>query len=300
MAVIFGGIQSMKLERIPWHLLIGLILGLGLGLVISWEIAPSQYSDTPPSILRSDFKDSYRALIASAYTSTGDFERAETRLAALEDTNLIEALTVQAQRELAEGNIELSEILASLAKAIQEKNSPVEVDLTGTPAQTQTPRITSTVTLIVQGQEETPAPESTPDAPIATPTDIPINTRTPAPSSTPIPTLGVPYILMTQDEICSENLSEGLLMVFVSDTAQKPIPGVEVIVEWGGSEEHFFTGLKPEIGTGYADFTMQPNHSYALRLATGSTAVGNLSAPPCQDADGNHYWGSLRLKFEHP
>lgn len=290
----------MKFERIPWHLLIGLILGLGLGLVIAWGIAPAQYSDTPPSILRSDFKDSYRALIASAYASTGDFERAETRLAALEDTNPVEALTIQAQRELADSNIELSETLASLAKAIQDKNSPVEMELTSTPTQTQTPRVTSTVTIIVQGQEETPVPEGTPEAPIATPTEIPINTRTPAPTSTPIPTIGVPYILMTQDEICSENLSEGLLMVFVSDAAQKPIPGVEVIVEWGGNEEHFFTGLKPEIGTGYADFTMQPNQSYALRLATGSTAVANLSTPPCQDKDGNHYWGSLRLKFEHP
>ena len=89
-------------------------------------------------------------------------------------------------------------------------------------------------------------------------------------------------------------------MVFVTDARQNPIPGVEVIVEWSGNEEHFFTGLKPELGKGYADFSMQPNQSYALRLATGSTAAGNLSAPPCQDTAGNHYWGSLRLRFQQP
>ena len=89
-------------------------------------------------------------------------------------------------------------------------------------------------------------------------------------------------------------------MVYVNDTSQKEIAGVEIIVEWDGDEEHFFTGLKPELGNGYADFIMQAGKIYALRLATGSVAVSNLSAPACQDAEGNHYWGSLQLKFEPP
>ena len=141
---------------------------------------------------------------------------------------------------------------------------------------------------------------TTPEAPISTPTEVPIYTRTPAATTTAIPTVGAPYILITQDEICSTNISEGLLMVYVSDAAQKPVPGAEVIIEWDGNEEHFFTGLKPELGDGYADFLMEPNRSYALRLAVGSTATGGLSAPPCQDSNGNHYWGSLRLKFQQP
>ena len=286
----------MKTERIPWYLLAGLILGLGLGLVISWGIAPAEYTDTPPAILRSDFKDSSRSLIASAFMSTGDLERAETRLATLGDLNPVEALTAQAQRELANGNIETSEMLATLAKVLNEKYAELdaEVNPTATRFVTQIPRTNRTATPRSTKESNTPEP------PIATPTDVPIYTRTPAPTSTAIPTIGAPYILMTQDEICSTNISEGLLMVFVSDAAQKPIPGVEVIVERNGNEEHFFTGLKPEIGAGYADFSMQPNQSYALRLATGSTAVGNLSAPPCQDDEGNYYWGSLRLRFQRP
>ena len=286
----------MKPERIPWYLLAGLILGLGLGLVISWGIAPAEYTDTTPAILRSDFKDSYRSLITSAFMSTGDLERAETRLATLGDLNPVEALTAQAQRELANGNIETSEMLATLAKVLNEKYAEldVEVNPTATRFVTQIPRTNRTATPRSTKESNTPEP------PIATPTDVPIYTRTPAPTSTAIPTIGAPYILMTQDEICSTNISEGLLMVFVSDAAQKPIPGVEVIVEWNGNEEHFFTGLKPEIGAGYADFNMQPNQSYALRLATGSTAVSSLSAPPCQDDEGNYYWGSLRLRFQRP
>ena len=286
----------MKPERIPWYLLAGLILGLGLGLVISWGIAPAEYTDTTPAILRSDFKDSYRSLITSAFMSTGDLERAETRLATLGDLNPVEALTAQAQRELANGNIETSEMLATLAKVLNEKYAEldVEVNPTATRFVTQIPRTNRTATPGSTKESNTLEP------PIATPTDVPIYTRTPAPTSTAIPTIGAPYILMTQDEICSTNISEGLLMVFVSDAAQKPIPGVEVIVEWNGNEEHFFTGLKPEIGAGYADFNMQPNQSYALRLAAGSTAVSSLSAPPCQDDEGNYYWGSLRLRFQRP
>jgi len=76
--------------------------------------------------------------------------------------------------------------------------------------------------------------------------------------------------------------------------------GTEIIISWNGNEEHFFTGIKPELGNGYADFAMDPNQSYSLRLATGSTAVSGLSAPSCEDEDGNQYWGSLRLKFEQP
>jgi hypothetical protein len=293
----------MSKERIPWHLLAGLALGIGLGLVISWGIAPKAYTSTPPSILRSDFKDSYRALIASAYSATSDLERAQTRLLTLEDERIIEALTVQAQRELAKGNNESSEALADLAAALQNGN-PAPATVVNRAQNNSLSQATSTVTLIVTREEntdaETPTPENNADIPISTPTEVPLNTRTPAPAASPIPTIGVPYVLLTQDEVCSENISDGLLMVFVTDARQNPLPGVEVVVEWGGNEEHFFTGLKPELGRGYADFTMQPNQSYALRLATGSTAVANLSAPPCQDAEGNHYWGSLRLRFQQP
>ena len=287
----------MNTEKIPWHLIAGLVLGLGLGLIISWVIAPSAYTVTSPANLRSDYKASYRALIASAYAATGNMPRTELRLVSLEDENTVEALTVQAQRELAIGNIQASEALALLAANLQ--GNPTVTDTTPPTQfiQPATPRNTHTPTPASDQEDET---ENVPEEPIPTLTNIPENTRTPAPTSTPIPTVGAPYVLVTQDEICTTTISEGLLMVFVTDAAQRPVPGVEVIVEWSGKEEHFFTGLKPELGMGYADFTMQPNQIYALRLATGSTAAGNLTAPACQDKEGNHYWGSLRLGFQRP
>ena len=89
-------------------------------------------------------------------------------------------------------------------------------------------------------------------------------------------------------------------MVYIQDASKKAIAGTEIIVEWDGNEEHFFTGLKPELGNGYADFAMEIGKIYSLRLATGSVAVSGLSTPPCQDESGNHYWGSIRLIFQQP
>ncbi|MBT3188295.1 MAG: hypothetical protein HN736_12275 [Anaerolineae bacterium] len=283
----------MKKIPAPWHLIIGLILGLGLGLVISWGIAPVETTDAPPSLLRSDFKDKYRALIAYAYASTDDFDRAKDRLASLNDSNSIEALQSQAQRALADdASPESVDALAALAADLEYETIATQITATSTRFFTQTPRAST--------QTGTPSTPSPTEAATLTLTPIPINTRTPPATTEASLTPGAPYILQTQDEICSTNISEGLMMVYVSDASQKAVSGVEIIIEWDGNEEHFFTGLKPELGNGYADFTMDTNRSYSLRLAAGSTATTELSAPPCQDDDGNHYWGSLRLRFQQP
>ena len=286
----------MKKILTSWHLLIGIILGLGLGLAISWIIAPVELTDAPPSLLRTDFKDGYRALIASAYASTGDLERAEERLASLNDPDIITALENQAERSLTnEETPESLEALTILALALKGESSVAQTTNTPLPFHTQTPRLPTQT-----GTPPTPTITSTPEAATATLTPIPINTRTPRATTVASLTPGVPYILATQDEICSTNISEGLLMVYVSDSSKQTVAGAEIIIEWDGKEEHFFTGLKPELGNGYADFAMDENKSYSLRLAAGSVAVSGLGAPPCQDEDGNPYWGSIRLRFEQP
>ncbi|OQX61969.1 MAG: hypothetical protein B5M51_06760 [Anaerolinea sp. 4484_236] len=288
----------MKFDRVPWHLLIGLVLGLGLGLLISWIIAPVEYVDTPPALLRSDFKDQYRAMIASAYLSTGDLARAQMRLALLEDPDPVEALTVQAQRALAEGDSTISlPALAKLTADLQGERGSDLITPTSTRFLTQTPvprTRTGTPSILSTQTTSTPAPAT------STLTPVPVNSRTPKPTITTAPTLGAPYILESRDEICSTNISEGLLMVYVSNAAKKTVPGVEIIVAWSDGEEHFFTGFKPELGHGYADFSMDPNTVYSLRLPDGGISISNLSAPPCQDSSGGHYWGSLRLRFQQP
>jgi hypothetical protein len=291
----------MKQVQSYWHLLLGITLGLGLGLVISWKIAPqNNNSENAPSRLREDYKDTYRALIAASYAANGDLPRAKNRLAALNDPNDVETLKMQAQRTLAEGNDPKEiEALAALAADLSQEISATQVTATSTRFITQTPRIVTPTGSSSSETVSTP-PTSVRETPLPTLTPIPFFTRTQPAIATPSQTPRAPYVLQTQDEICSTNLSEGLLMVYVSDAHGKALPGVEIIVSWEGNEEHFFTGLKPELGEGYADFTMQPNKTYALHLAAGSTAASNLYAPSCEDKDGNHYWGSLRLKYQQP
>ncbi len=287
----------MKKILASWHLLLGIILGLGLGLVISWKIAPQSNRENSPAYLRADFKDSYRALIAAAYASTGDLSLAKSRLAALNDTDNVETLKMQAQRTLAAGrNPKEIKALAALSADLSQEIFATQVTATSTRFLTQTPRIITPTGISSASTPPSPIIETA----IPTLTPVPFFTRTPHATSPPSQTPSAPFILQTQDEICSTNLSEGLLMVYVSDSADKALSGVEIVVSWDGQEEHFFTGLKPELGRGYADFTMEANKTYALHLAAGSTAASNLYAPSCQDKDGNHYWGSLRLKFQQP
>ncbi|NOH04146.1 MAG: hypothetical protein HND47_20320 [Chloroflexi bacterium] len=52
------------------HIILALLAGLGVGLFYSWRISPVTYVDAHPALLRADFKDQYRIVIAASYEST--------------------------------------------------------------------------------------------------------------------------------------------------------------------------------------------------------------------------------------
>lgn len=281
-----------------WYLITGLLLGFGLGLLYAWQISPVRYVDTDPSALRADFKDQYRLTIASAYLATGDLERARARLALLGEENPIEVLTNQAQRWLAQGNSQgESRALLALATALRqgevvaENASPSTETAAGssgtiaslTPTPPTVPALMTTQTL-------------TPTLSSARTSTIPPS-PTPLPTRTPTPTVGPPFRLAEHKTICDPTLPEGLLQIEARDSQGNPLAGVEIVLTWQGGEEHFFTGLKPELGNGYADYQMTPGLLYTLQLMPASTLVTDLSAPLCNN-EGEEYWGGLRLSFE--
>ncbi len=100
--------------------------------------------------------------------------------------------------------------------------------------------------------------------------------------------------------MCNPNLGGALIQVEARDAAGQPVPGVEILVLWDGNEDRFFTGLKPELGLGYADFTMTPGVTYLLRLAEGGQPVPDLTPSECDREDGERYWGSWLLVFVQP
>jgi len=106
--------------------------------------------------------------------------------------------------------------------------------------------------------------------------------------------------LENQILVCNPALGEPQIQVFVSNAAGIGVSGVEIIITWESGEEHFFTGLKPDIDIGYADYVMIPEISYTLQVADGGQLIPNLNSPECTEGSDQPYEGSWRLIFSHP
>lgn len=298
----------MTMKRFPWAWLFALVAGFGLGLAYSWVLSPVQYVDAEPRILRSDFKDHFRSAIAAAYASNADLERAHARLVLLGDPNPSQALAAQAQRMLAAGESpEAIQQVAWLSSALQGQQVAANPPATETISPTSTgeppDEIVGSSTVASETFEPATAPVGTSDQLTeveATGTPIPVLTATPKSTQTPTPTLGAPYQLVGQDTVCDTALAEGLLQVIVTNASRRQIPGAEIIITWNSGEEHIFTGLKPELGHGYADFIMAPDITYTVRMADGGTPASELFVPNCNGADDEAYLGGMRITFQQP
>ncbi|MEP6895577.1 MAG: hypothetical protein ABI986_08215 [Chloroflexota bacterium] len=289
------------MRRIPFAILIPLLFGLGLGLAYSWLIAPLQVVDADPIALRADFKDNYRSAIAAAYAATGNLPRARARLALIGDTNSIDTLNAQAQRVIANGEFKQADQLVALASALENGTSQVALP---------TSTVENIVPVITESTSTLPPPP--PDIPLEfteTPqatetqnvdTQVIVSTATPRPTRTLVPTVGVPFKLIAQDTVCDNTLPDGLLQVFIFNSKHRQIAGAKLIITWDNGEEQFFTGLKPEVGNGYADYSMSPDITYTLRLATGSDIASGLIAPTCQTPTGETFLGGIKLAFQQP
>ena len=297
------------MRRIPWSSLLAFLAGLGLGLIYAWSISPARVTDSEPVTLRADFKDHYRSAIAAAYNATGDLARAQARLALLGDTDSIEALNAQAQRMLASGEtFDEADQMVALASALDQSAVNIPTATPTTQRAGSTPDATNTANIIVTINAATSTfPASTSDIPIElteTPQTIETQTTsvaaTPRPTRTFIPTAGAPFKLTGQESVCDPNLPDGLLQVLVFNSNRRQMPGIEILITWEGGAENFFTGLKPELGNGYADFIMSADLIYTLQLKSGSDIASGLSTPTCQTPGGEAFSGGLKLTFEEP
>ncbi len=272
--------EPRKSRQPPWFLLTGLLLGLGVGLLISVVISPVRYIETAPSSLAEEYKDSYRWLIARAYQANGDLNRASQRLALLGDANPQEGLAAQAQRMLAAGeSVEKARVLADLASGlVRAAEQPAQPVATAPPA--------------AGSQGDEPSLSAGPGQSARTP----LPTFTPRANPTPLPTLGAPFVLDVQREVCGPDLPEGLLQIELKDAQGQPAAGVQILVAWDGGLDTFYTGLKPTISLGYADFVMTSGVEYSLRVGGSGETIKGLMAPQCS-TDGGSYLGGLRLEF---
>jgi hypothetical protein len=255
-------------------LLGGALLGLVLGVFYSWNVNPVEYVNSDPASLRESYREDYLVLIAVAYASTGDIERARARLSLFDLEQPEEQLAALAQKRLASlEDQEQARALARLAVELGTAVATAESPLTPSP---------------------TAPPSDTP--PSVTATLRPRPSPLPSPSRTP----GAPFEVLEAEQVCEPDLIPPLLQIVVLDADMEGIPGVEIRVLWEDGEDLFFTGLKPDIGPGYADFEMGEATTYAVQAAGSTFPVSDIVSETCQLESGEVYPGSVRLVFYQP
>lgn len=276
----------MTRSRWPILVLIGLAAGVALGLIYTWLIEPVQYYDTPPNHLRSDLRDEYVLLISEAYAADEDWAAAQRRLASLEEPDIAAAILDVTERAIGDGkSVNSIRHLAHLAYDLGVSRPSLaffQPTRPSSPSPT-THRIVATFTPTVQ--------------PLPSPTAVPLPTASPTFTPLPSPTPRLHYRLLARQQICDQDHPDPLLQVIVNDSEGEGVSGEQIVVSWNDQETTLFSGLKPELGTGYADLAIQPDTSYAVRLASGSETVGELETGPCTSTRGSQLL-SIRLIFE--
>lgn len=257
------------MTRVDWfRLILGVILGLIFGLYYAWFVSPRQIHQSRPSDLSPDFQAEYLTLIASSFANTGNLADAVSRLDLLEGTYSAESLEELAQQHLAAGRAEVEvRALAQLASAIEDERELVTIQATQTPMET---------------------PSVSPSTP------------SPAPSPSPTPTILPPptFRLGSMEKICQTDLTNPLIQVIVEDETGGGVAGVEVLIIWDSGEDHFFTGMKPELGLGYGDFRMETSVIYTLQLAGALETISDIQSEACALVEGGVFPGSVLLRFE--
>lgn len=282
----------MEQNRGNWYLLTGLILGLALGMIYAWVISPITEVDTHPNLLRDDYKDIYRSLISRAYQANSNLPRAEARMELLADDDPALALAAQAQRFLAEnGDNEMAIVLANLSAALQ---------IAAGPAATSIPPTGTSIS-----EDETSTSSNDGGNSTSESQDSTISTREPsseAPTSpTPSPTTSPPFILQDSSPICDPTLGETLIQIIATDGSGEGVPGISLEISLGTDPtEVFFTGLKPELGLGYADYLAEPGLTYQLEIPESGLVIADIEVPTCQNESEDSYWGSWEIYITHP
>jgi hypothetical protein len=281
-------------------LLTGFLLGLIGGSVFSIWLWPVPYDFALPSDLNTASKDAYRLLIARTFYADGDSGRALPRLALLKDTKVEDVLGTQAQVALGRNNDVDSGALARLAMSLSPANQPETAATDSTPQDTPG-TFEATVNGTPAGDSAvTPSPEVTSES--GTPVPTISSLKIPAadiPRATPtmFPTLSAPYILKERAADCGRSLRPGLLQIWVENATGLAMPGVRIQVNWKDGEETFYTGLKPDMNAGYADFEMAAGTVYSLRVGENGETITGLGTADCTGEGHPERTGGMVLRF---
>lgn len=296
--------------------IIGLVIGLTLGLVYTWVIAPVELVNTRPALLRTDYRQDWVRLVALSYVANGNLGRARARLDGLRHEDVAAATQVLIEEYAAIGrSADTLRRLTTLAQALDvytpamlvylytpgsSSPSPVHTPpftptSTPAPAPSHTPTAFASPTLAVPTPEPTQVPTSHTSSPLVAPTSEPSATPTP----TPMPSLLSRMQLAEREQICQPGQAPRIEVV-VRDERGVGLSGVPVWLMWLGGADRAITGLKPQSGAGYADFNAERDVDYALGIGElGMPLVTHLRIEPCPaDEDQELLMGSWFVVLE--
>ena len=292
-----GGLSARRIAPT-----IGLVLGLLLGLVYQWGLAPVELINTYPALLRTDHRWDWVRMAALSYAVDGDLERVRARLDGLEQADVAGAMVTLIEEYAAAGRpADTLRRLTALAQAFDVHTpamlvylgtpvaSPLAFTRTPSPAPTLTPTLTPTPTIL---STYTPTPYA--PSPLRTPTPELTNTL-PTPTLTPTPPFLFRLKLAEQEQICEPEQPERIEVV-VRDERGAGVAGVEVWLMWDGGADRAVTGLKPQHGAGHADFEAALGVRYSIGVGElGMPLISNLRLEPCP---GDEETGSWRILLE--
>ncbi|MFP4343951.1 MAG: hypothetical protein ACLFU8_04565 [Anaerolineales bacterium] len=281
-----------------WFLALGLILGLAGGLFYAWSINPVRYVDTYPPLMHRVYRADWIRMTALAYGATGNLERAELRLRDLSQEDIRTHLEDALEYAVASGRpLPVLQRMAGLAKRYGVDNPAVQIY--GEELARLTPRPSPTAAV--------PSPSPTPTL---TPVPLPSPTTTPSPtpelSATLTATLPTAYTVEEQEIRC---LPQPQIAISISQEITvtvrgrdrlevQGIPGVEVWLIWARGADRAITGLRPNVGEGYADFTVAPEETYNLYLTNPAGApLITLRPEPCTGEERG--WRSWLLQIRY-
>ncbi len=274
--------SARNYNNLGWWLggfFIGFVMGLAVSLTYGWVFDPHPLSTNPADLNRRD-KEVYLRLIAVSYFYNRDEARAKTRLNALAYPDPPQAAAALTEQFIDQrGDIRDIVALVALADALgQTSGKMAAFQASPTPTVTSTPTHAPTVT---PRPASTPTPRASTSTPTTTPTSTstriptaaasPTPSRTLTPTSTPTPGPDAPYGVAQSVPLC-DTTNGGLLRIYIRDRLGSGVPGVELAIHWVEGQDKLFTGFKPDIDPGYADFQMKPGEIYQIQPVSVGTA----------------------------
>ncbi len=266
--------------------LLGIGLGIAAGLFYTWTIDPVIEKNTRPDQLNQVAKQNYVVAIALDYGETGDIQRAYSLLAEVDPDKDAFQIAADTMCELTrEGQVQSAADIVAMRQLIAVFQGQLGVEVkcdtsiyaTAPPPTIITPTQTFTPSPTVQ-RPDTKTPTVTVVG--ATPTDLP----SPTPRST-----RREFEPVSHSPFCVAGKS-GVIEIKVRDRSGIPLAGIEAAVTWstdrGQQEETFFTGLKPDIDDGYADYQGVDGETYQAFLVDQSSFSNELPVEICDESTG--------------